>query len=62
MGLEPALKNMNVLCVPELLRQVVPKARAIELEANLALSFCPDFGNLEETLVRGAQGSRGLIR
>ena len=61
MGLEPALKNMNVLCVPERLRQVVPEARAIELKGHLALSFCPDIGNLEETLVGGAQGPRGLI-
>ena len=54
MGLEHALKKLNVLCVPELLRQVVPEARAIKLKRHLALSFCPDFGNFEEMFAGGA--------
>ncbi len=56
MGLEPALKNMNILCGPELLRQTVPETRTVKLEGRLTMSVCPDFGNDKEPAAGGMQG------
>ena len=61
MGLEPALKNINVLCGPELLRQTVPQSRAIKVKRRLAVSVSPDFRDDQEPAAGGAQGPRGFI-
>ena len=63
MGLEPALKNMNILCSSEVLWQTVPEARAIVIKGRLAMGGVLTFGITRRLLPeerRGRKGSYGI--